>query len=59
MTITAKVESLPQCDFCGETAQYDATTIFGPWAFMCVSCFETNGTGQLGLGKGQRLEVSA
>lgn len=59
MTKTAKVESLPECDFCGETALYDAATVFGPWAFMCQSCFDTKSTRQLGLGKGQRLEVVA
>jgi hypothetical protein len=55
---TARLTVLPACDFgCGETARYDAATMMGPWAYMCQSCFELNGTGQLGLGKGQRLEV--
>jgi hypothetical protein len=49
---------MPQCDFnCGETARYDAATVMGPWAYMCQSCFELNGTGKLGLGLGQRLEL--
>lgn len=56
----AELAALPQCDFgCGETARYDAATLMGPWAYMCQSCFELNSTGQLGLGKGQRLELLA
>lgn len=58
MTTVAKVAALPKCDVCkNETACYDAATVYGPWAFMCQSCFELHGTGQLGLGKGQRLEL--
>jgi hypothetical protein len=55
---TARLAVMPQCDFnCGETARYDAATVMGPWAYMCQSCFELNGTGKLGLGLGQRLEL--
>jgi hypothetical protein len=55
---TARLTVLPACDFgCGETARYDAATFLGPWAYMCQSCFKVNGTGELGLGKGQRLEL--
>ena len=50
-----KMETLPACDFCEETAGYDARTKMGPWAYMCESCFNNNGTGQLGTGYGQRL----
>lgn len=46
---------LPACDFCEETASYDGKTCFGPWAYMCEEHFQVNGTGQLGLGIGQRL----
>jgi hypothetical protein len=46
------------CDFCGETAEYDARTIFGPWANMCQECFDGKGIGQLGTGFGQRLVLS-
>ena len=62
--VTTKVAVLPDCDFCGkfgvkETARYDAVTVYGPWANMCQTCFEMHGTGQLGLGKGQRFELDA
>ena len=46
------------CDFCGETAQYDAITIYGPWANMCQDCFDGKGMGKLGTGFGQRLVLS-
>lgn len=60
-TVT-RVAVLPNCDFCArfnieETARYDAVTSYGPWANMCQTCFEMHGTGRLGLGKGQRLEL--
>ncbi len=58
MTTTATVVELPTCDFCGKTAAYDAATQMGPWAYMCQSCFDVNGTGELGLGKGQRLVLA-
>lgn len=58
MTTVAKVVALPTCDVCQtKTASYDAATKYGPWAYMCEGCFEVHGTGQLGLGLGQRLEV--
>lgn len=52
--IEVKVHKLPECDFCGETAEYDGRTKAGPWGYMCGECFKLYGTG-LGLGKGQRL----
>jgi len=55
----AVVTELPQCDFCADTAQYDARTTFGPWANMCEGDFRTYGVGQLGTGLGQRLVVLA
>lgn len=57
MSTSVKVEELPSCDFCGNTAQYDAATKFGPWANMCESDFEVHGVG-LGTGRGQKLEVA-
>jgi hypothetical protein len=48
------VTFLPQCDFCGEKAMYDAATNLGPWANLCSNCFDIYGLG-LGLGKGQHL----
>ena len=59
MSTVAKVAVLPQCDICKtETARYDAATLYGPWAYMCQSCFEVNSTGQLGIGRGQKLELA-
>jgi len=55
MTTMVKMQTLPDCDFCGKTAGYDAKTVMGPWAYMCQSCFDLNGAGSLGLGWGQRL----
>ena len=52
------VNTKPACDFgCVKTADYDGMTKMGPWAYMCQSCFDVNGLGELGLGKGQRLVV--
>jgi hypothetical protein len=50
----AVVTELPKCDFCPETAEYDAATVHGPWANMCALHFRVHGRG-LGLGVGQRL----
>uniref|UniRef100_A0A6M3L6X0 Putative HNH endonuclease n=1 Tax=viral metagenome TaxID=1070528 RepID=A0A6M3L6X0_9ZZZZ len=47
--------SEPKCDFCGRTSMkkfIDGATAVGPWAMMCVACFNIYGRG-LGLGKGQ------
>lgn len=55
---TTKVSEIPNCDFCGEPASYDARTKFGPWGFMCEDDFKTHSTGKLGLGFGQKLEVA-
>ena len=56
MSTIVKMETLPTCDFgCGKTADYDGMTEMGPWAYMCQSCFDVNGLGELGVGKGQRL----
>lgn len=58
MSKEVKVLSLPNCDFCGQVANYDGQTILGSsWANMCQSCFETLGKG-LGLGLGQRLVLN-
>ena len=55
-SVTARVSTLPSCDFCPKTAAYDGRTKMGPWAFMCPNHFVDYGTG-VGLGKGQRLVV--
>ena len=51
-----EVSKLPDCDFCGDEAQYDGKTVLGPWANMCRVCFGKYGIG-LGLGIGQKLIV--
>jgi hypothetical protein len=51
-----EVDSRPNCDICGQPAEYDAKTIYGSWGYLCQSCFDDIGTG-LGLGKGQKLIV--
>lgn len=49
------VKEYPICDLCkANEAKYDGKTVYGPWAYMCESCFQTYGVG-LGLGRGQRL----
>lgn len=57
MSNEVAVAELPLCDFCGEQAQYDAKTNFGPWANVCQQDFEHHTSGQLGLGIGQKLVV--
>lgn len=45
------------CDICKEDdAKIDGKTKYGPWAFMCLGCYKTNGIG-LGTGKGQLIMV--
>lgn len=53
-------KSIKQCDICGTKADsyVDGKTIYGPWANMCLSCFETKGIG-LGTGRGQLYENTA
>jgi len=46
-----------KCDFCGREAKgvlYDAQTREGPWATMCRGCWKIHGTGELGIGRGQK-----
>jgi len=57
MSKQVEVVALPNCDFCGEVANYDARTKIGPWANMCQHCFENFGVG-LWLGAGQRLVLN-
>lgn len=43
------------CDVCHKplsTEFVDGRTVYGPWAMMCLDCFNTIGTG-LGVGFGQ------
>lgn len=50
------MQTIPMCDVCRKTdAAYDGATKFGPWAYMCESCWQDNGVGKLGTGYGQRL----
>ena len=63
----AVVAALPDCDIhrqmFGSTvpAAYDAATNLpgAPWAYMCADCFPRFGPGRLGLGVGQKLEVTS
>lgn len=52
----AQVSKLPNCDFCGKVAVYDARTKITAWAFMCEWHFMEYGIG-LGWGNGQKLEI--
>lgn len=56
MSRTVTVDELPPCDFCpdGRPAGYDARTIYGTWANMCLEHLKLFGVG-LGTGKGQEL----
>lgn len=45
-----------KCDICNKHAgeQYvDGATRMGPWANMCMGCWEKYGVGRLGTGAGQ------
>lgn len=56
--VVAYVEQKPLCDFDKShgSAEYDGATTLGPWAYMCLSCYNKYGTG-LGTGRGQKLEL--
>lgn len=55
------VRVLPECDIHrfhgvrGVSARYDAKTDMGPWAHLCPEHFNSLTSGELGVGKGQRL----
>lgn len=57
MSDKVEVYSLPPCQLHsdGTLAEYDAKTIWGPWAYVCVRCFRKYTSGRLGTGLGQRL----
>lgn len=59
MSDQVTVQSLPQCDMCGDgsAAEFDGATAFGPWANMCNRHFGQFGVG-LGTGRGQRLVLA-
>jgi len=57
MSNQVEVVVLPNCDFCGQVANYDAKTKLRAWANMCQICFDDLGVG-LGTGLGQRLVLS-
>lgn len=59
MQNVVNVPELPACDFCGEPAEYDAATLFGPWAYMCPSHWQEHSMRKLGTGLGQKLEVQS
>lgn len=55
-TATDVLSDRPPCDFCGSPAYADGKTLMGPWAYMCVLCYEGYGVG-LGMGQGQRILI--
>jgi hypothetical protein len=56
MTIKVKIARIPKCDFCDEVdAIIDGATLYGPWAYMCETCYGLHGVGKLGTGYGQEL----
>ena len=62
MAEQVKMIELPACDICKaqgrkQTAEYDAKTASGPWAYMCQLCWSMFSAypGKLGTGMGQRL----
>lgn len=57
MSTEVRVATLPVCNFCQETAHYDAKTAMGPWANLCEQHFQTYAMYPLalGTGRGQRL----
>jgi hypothetical protein len=49
-----------KCDICEKSITkvvVDGKMKFGPWAYMCLDCFEKYGVG-LGIGKGQKYDVA-
>lgn len=62
--LTVKLWVLPRCEPCAEIginkdAEYDAKIYLyrePTWAYVCSLCFKT-GSGKLGLGRGQKIEV--
>ena len=50
--------NMGQARKCHKCHEYDAKTIWGPWANMCRPCWESLGMyNDLGTGKGQQLEL--
>lgn len=45
-----------KCDICSQPITdtlYDAKTVYGQWATLCASCFDSYGLGRLGTSYGQ------
>jgi len=60
MSEQVKVTRLPDCDFCGKKASYDARTTQSSWAYMCREHFlKWRMYADLGTGKGQELILDA
>ena len=55
----AYLPQLPKCDLCDKTAEYDARTKSGPWAYLCPDHWSSETYGQLGTGYGQKLMVKS
>lgn len=58
MSTEVEVPELPSCDFCEDSARYDAKTKLGPWAYLCPIDWKEHTDQQLGTGHGQRLVTS-
>ena len=66
MSTQVIMNELPNCDICAKRgrkprkARYDAATRWGPWAYMCNSCwFMDAASRELGEGIGQELILKA
>ena len=49
------MDTIPRCDFCTDSARYDAASITGPWGYFCARHFAVLGNGKLGVGYGQEI----
>ena len=46
---TVRMEKMPVCDLCKKAvATFDAPTRSGPWAYMCPTCFDSQGAPDIG-----------
>ena len=51
------LDERPQCDICGDPAEYDARTMMGILAYLCEYHWHAIGCGKLGTGCGQRIRI--
>lgn len=55
----AILNKIPQCQFCGTDAAYDAKTNFGPWAYVCEAHYKSHCVQHPGLGFRLKLSETA